>query len=108
MRDLLDVEFTGEVWHWRGPSPFYFITVPVEECTILKEEWTFASYGWGMIPVTASIGRTVWDTSLFSKDGSYVVPLKDAVRGAEELDEGDVAHVQLTLRLTSRARRTAH
>lgn len=96
----MQVEFSGEIWTWRGPAPFYFITVPDEEAQILKDEWTFSSYGWGMLPVTARIGRTTWPTSLFPKDGSYVLPLKVAVRNAERLDEGDAPHVIMSIRLS--------
>ena len=38
------------------------------------------TYGWGMIPVQARIGATAWTTSLFPKDGSYLVPIKTRVR----------------------------
>jgi len=96
----MELDFSGELWFWRGPAPYYFITVPEGEGQIIKEEWTFASYGWGMIPVTVRIGRTEWKTSLFPKDGSYVVPVKDAVRNAEQLDEGDVPIVHMTIRLS--------
>ena len=95
----MEVEFSGEIFVWRGPSPFHFIAVPDAEVRILKEEWTFASYGWGMIPVTAQIGETDYTTSLFPKDGGYVVPLKDLVRKAEGLDVGDVVTVRLTVAL---------
>lgn len=95
----MELEFTGELWFWRGPAPWFFITVPDEECLILKEESTFVSYGWGMIPVTARIGGTVWDTSLFPQDDRYVVPVKAAVRRAEQLDDGDSPLVHLTIRM---------
>ena len=85
----MELEFTGELWFWRGPAPWYFITVPDAGCLILKDESMFVSYGWGMIPVTARIGGSEWDTSLFPKDGRYIVPVKAAVRHAEQLDEGD-------------------
>ena len=55
------------------------------------------TYGWGMIPVTAQVGRTQWTTSLFPKDGGYIVPLKDAVRKAEALEVGDEVTVRLSL-----------
>jgi hypothetical protein len=50
-----------------------------------------------MIPVRARIGGTEWRTSLFPKDGGYVVPLKDAVRRAEAVDEGDTVTVRLVV-----------
>jgi hypothetical protein len=40
----------------------------------------------------------VWETSLFPKDGRYVVPIKDVVREAEGLAEGDTATLELTIR----------
>jgi hypothetical protein len=95
----MDLDFTGELWFWRGPAPYYFITVPDAEGLIIKDEWTFASYGWGMIPVTSRIGSTEWKTSLFPKDGSYVMPVKAAVRHAEQLDEGDAPVVHMAIRL---------
>jgi len=93
----MDLEFDGEIWFWRGPAPWYFITVPQEECGELKEASRLVTYGWGMIPVTARIGRTEWKTSLFPKDGRYVVPVKAVVREAEGLQEDDVVTVRLAV-----------
>lgn len=92
------IEFTGEIWTWRGPSPYHFMTVPDDGCAALRAMSSIVTYGWGMIPVTVRIGRTVWETSLWPKDGRYVVPIKDGVRTAEGLGEGDVATLELTIR----------
>jgi len=56
------------------------------------------TYGWGMIPVQVRIGQTSWKTSLWPKDGLYVVPIKDSVRRAEDLYEGDEVTIQLEVR----------
>jgi len=93
----MDLECTGELWHWRGPSPYYFVTVPEPASLHLHEVSTVVTYGWGMIPVKARIGGTEWTTSLFPKDGTYLVPVKVAVRRAEKLDEGDTVTVRLTV-----------
>jgi hypothetical protein len=90
-------EFSGEIWYWKGPAPWYFITVPEDDCVDLEAASAFVTYGWGMIPVTVQIGKTTWTTSLFPKDGSYIVPLKTAVRDAEKLAEGDTVTVRLTV-----------
>jgi hypothetical protein len=87
--------FSGEIWFWRGPSPHHFITVPEAECVELQSVSSLVSYGWGMIPCRAAIGSTEWTTSLFPKDGAYLVPVKDAVRAAEGLDVGDTVAVTL-------------
>jgi hypothetical protein len=89
------IEFSGTIWHWRGPAPFFFVTVPEEDSRELKAVSSAVTYGWGMIPVTARIGATEWKTSLFPKEGRYLVPLKDAVRRAEGLGEGDEVAVVL-------------
>jgi hypothetical protein len=93
----MDLQFSGDVWHWRGPAPFYFVTVPEDGSGRLHEVSSAVTYGWGMIPVRARIGGTEWGTSLFPKDGGYVVPLKDAVRRAEGIDEGDTVTVELSV-----------
>ncbi|MCB0026013.1 MAG: DUF1905 domain-containing protein, partial [Caldilinea sp.] len=41
------------------------------------------------------IGKSTWTTSLFPKDGRYILPIKTSVRKAEGLDEGDTVHVRL-------------
>jgi hypothetical protein len=91
------LEFVGEIWFWRGPSPFHFVTVPDEESAELHAVASVVTYGWGMIPVTARVGATDWTTSLFPKDGGYVVPVKDVVRNGEDLEVGDVVSVRLTV-----------
>jgi len=93
----VDLEFSGEVWFWRGPSPYHFVTVPEDESAELQTAAALVTYGWGMIPVAVRIGSTTWTTSLFPKDGGYVVPLKDKVRNAEGLDVGDAVTVLLTV-----------
>lgn len=93
----MNLEFTGDVWSWRGPAPFHFVTVPEDESDELQAAAAFVSYGWGMIPVEVRIGSTRWTTSLWPKDGGYVVPLKDLVRNAEGIDVGDTVSVRLTV-----------
>lgn len=93
----MDVAFSGEIWFWKGPAPWYFVTVPDDECGELEAASRVVSYGWGMIPVTARIGGTEWTTSLFPQEGRYVVPVKVSVRKAEGLDVGDTVTVKLTV-----------
>ena len=91
----MNIEFEGEIWFWRGPAPWYFVTVPAELSSDLKGVAGFVTYGWGMIPVRVRLGQTVWETSLFPKDGRYLVPLKTTVRQAEKLSEHDIVLINL-------------
>lgn len=56
----MTVEFTGEVWYWRGPAPFHFVTVPKEQSEAIQTVVRLATYGWGMVPVNVTVGATVW------------------------------------------------
>ncbi|MBK7895419.1 MAG: DUF1905 domain-containing protein [Candidatus Promineifilaceae bacterium] len=94
----MDIQFSGIIFQWRGPSPYFFVAVPVEESDYLKSISAAVTYGWGVIPVTAQVGETVWTTSLIPKDGRYLLPLKDKVRNAEGLQDGDEIFVQLAVR----------
>ena len=93
----MDLEFSGPVFEWRGPAPNYFVAVPEDEADDIRETAAFVTYGWGMIPVRGRIGRTDFTTSLWPKDGGYVVPIKDAVRKPESLTLGDEITVRLTI-----------
>ncbi|MFF5292743.1 DUF1905 domain-containing protein [Paractinoplanes globisporus] len=93
----MDLEFTGEMWFWRGPAPWHFVTVPDDECQAIASAASLVTYGWGMIPVTVRIGRTGWTTSLWPKDGKYIVPVKTSVRTAEGIDVGDTVTVRLVV-----------
>ena len=94
----MNVQFDGTIFTWRGPSPYFFVAVPMDESDYLKSISEAVTYGWGMIPVTAQVGKTVWTTSLFPKDGRYLLPLKDKVRKAEGLVEGNEIMVTLAVK----------
>ncbi len=91
------VTFTGTVIEWRGPAPFFFVPVLETARKVTADAAYLLTYGWGVIPVVATIGRTTWTTSLFPKDGTYLVPIKAAVRTAEGIGLDDDVTVELGL-----------
>jgi hypothetical protein len=93
----VEVEFSGELWFWKGPSPWHFVTVPDEESADLEAISSSVTYGWGMIPVRVSIGETSWETSLYPQDGRYLLPVKAKVRKAEGIETGDTVSVRLSV-----------
>jgi len=93
----LELEFSGDVWFWKGPAPWHFVTVPEDECGLLEATSPMVTYGWGMIPASAVVGATRWTTSLFPKDGGYILPVKAWVREAEGIEVGDVVTVRLAV-----------
>ena len=93
----VELDFEGEVVTWRGPAPYHFVTIPEAECREIADLSALVTYGWGVIPVTARIGVTTWTTSLFPRQGHYLLPLKDAVRKAEGVEVGERLDVRLVI-----------
>ena len=93
----MDVTIEGDVFEWRGPAPFHFVRVPDAEAEAIRELATVVSYGWGVIPVRGWVGETEFTTSLFPRDGGYLVPLKDAVRRAEGFALDDRVAIRLRI-----------
>ncbi len=94
----MNFEFTGKIFFWRGPAPYYFVAVPEQPSQAIKAISRLVTYGWGVIPVHVRIGQTEWTTSLFPKDGRYLVPIKVRVQRAEDLGDGDEVTIRLEVR----------
>jgi hypothetical protein len=94
---MAEIKFRGEMFEWRGPSPYYFISIPVNESKKIKERAAQLTYGWGVIPVIGEIGNTEFSTSLIPKDDVYLLPIKNVVRLGEGLQVEQEVHVKLIL-----------
>jgi len=91
----MEIKIRGELIHWRGPAPFHFAPIPSAQSAKIKALAPRLTYGWGVIPVTCTIGNTTFTTSLFPKDGLYLLPVKSAVRSAEGLELGQRVVMEL-------------
>lgn len=89
--------FEATVIDWRGPSPFFFAPIPQELVDELRQVARVVTYGWGMIPVEATIGGVAFKTSLFPKDDTYLLPIKVAVRRRTGVTAGDRIAVEMTV-----------
>ncbi|HEX7784363.1 MAG TPA: DUF1905 domain-containing protein [Sphingobium sp.] len=94
---LTDIAFTASIMHWRGPSPFYFAVVPDEHVGEVRYAARQASYGWGVVPVEAVINGIPFRTSLFPKDGGYLLPLKVDVRKRADIDINAPVDVEMRI-----------
>jgi hypothetical protein len=93
----VELTFTSVVIEWRGPAPFYYLPLTEEAAEDVHDVRQMATYGWGVIPVTAVIDEVEFTTSLFPKDGGYLLPLKDAVRKPTGITVGDEVTAELTI-----------
>ena len=95
------VDFDAELWHWdarRGDS-WVFVSLPGEISEEIRDRDPGPRRGFGSVRVRATIGESTWATSIFPDGarGCYVLPVKRAVRKAEELEVGDIAVVTVEL-----------
>ena len=82
--------------------PFYFLPIPAEIGAQIKQMANQLTYGWGVIPVTASAqdpddNQVTWSTSLIPRNGVYLLPVKNVARLPLGLEVGQPT--QLTIGL---------
>ena len=97
---LLEITFTAEVIEWRGPAPFYFAAIPAPYIGEVRWAAREASYGWGVVPVTARIGASAFTTSLFPRSEGYLLPLKLAIRKQVGIATGDIVEITMAINRT--------
>jgi|GEM_PF-475849 len=91
---------TEEVWLYPGESAsWHFLTLPKDVSEIIRECYGKNARGWGSLPVTATIGKTVFQTSIFPDKRSvgYLLPLKATVRTNEGIRAGKRVTVTLVI-----------
>ncbi len=95
----MEFMFASEVNRWSGDSVWYFATVPEDVSAMIRAETDGLRGGFGSVKVAARIGETEFSTSVFpdSKSRCFVLPVKKAVRRAEEIEDGDPVEIILRL-----------
>ncbi|MFA9262815.1 MAG: DUF1905 domain-containing protein [Undibacterium sp.] len=91
---------TEEVWLYPGESAaWHFLTLPKDVSEIIREQYGKNARGWGSLPVSATIGQTVFKTSIFpdKRSGGYLLPIKASVRASEGIRAGKRATVTIVI-----------
>jgi hypothetical protein len=100
LKDSFNIQ--AEVWLYPGENAsWHFVSVPKEISDEIREHFGGRSKGWGSLPVTATIGRTTWDTSIFpdKKSATYLLPLKAVVRAKEGIRVGERVALSIRMRV---------
>jgi hypothetical protein len=94
-----EIAFEAELWEHPGEGGWHFVTLPPELAEDVREQTAGVARGFGSLRVTARVGGTRWQTSVFpsTADRSYLLPVKRQVRRAEGLLAGDLVDVRLEL-----------
>lgn len=91
--------FAAELFRWQGDGAWFFVRVPPELSEDIRDSLTGPPGGFGSVRVDVTIGASNWATSVFPEKatGSYLLPVKKAVRVAEGVEDGDTVTVELAL-----------
>lgn len=88
------MKFTAELWEHSGEAAWCFVTVPPDVSDDIRMSGAEPA-GFGSFRVEVTVGTSVWRTSVFPAKECFVLPVKKAVRRAEDLEVGDPVHVRL-------------
>jgi hypothetical protein len=86
--------FTSLLWRWPAQDAWRFVTLPQDISETIRLT-SGPPRGFGSVRVAVTVGTTSWRTSVFPDGTSdcYVLPMKRAVRRAEDLEDGDLVTV---------------
>ena len=92
-------KLTSKVLLYPGMAGWHFLIVPKKESGTIKEKYGRLAKGWGSLPVSVTIGKTIWKSSIFPdrRASSYLLPLKAKVRKAEDIWAGDTVSYAVKL-----------
>lgn len=93
------MEFDAPLWLWsaRRTDAWTFVSLPTDLADEVLDLVGDSTRGFGSVRVEVTVGGTTWRTSIFPSTDTYVLPVKKAVRRAENLEVGDPVRVRLVL-----------
>lgn len=90
----------ARVWLYPGMAGWHFVTVPKKQSSEIKKRFRGTKRGWGSLPVSVTIGKSTWKTSIFpdKKTAAYLLPLKAEIRKKEKISLGVNISFQIEIR----------
>ncbi|MCK6616738.1 MAG: DUF1905 domain-containing protein [Cyclobacteriaceae bacterium] len=90
MNGKIKYEFTAKTWQYAAPNGWYFVSLPTEISTEIRENLKWQEEGWGRLKATAKIGNSQWETAIWydTKHKAYLLPLKADIRKRENIKTG--------------------
>ena len=100
MKQKLVFNITATLWKWHGTGAWYFIYVDKKQSEEIR-----SLYGKGLIPVSVTVGKTTWNTSLLPhlESNMYLVAVKKQVRRLEQLVEDDVVNAVCKIQISRKS-----
>jgi hypothetical protein len=97
----LDEKFRAKVWAQESTGAWHFVTLPAGLSKRIRTLTTGLRKPFGSFHVSATTGKTTWETSLFAdtKQDAFLLPVKADVRRKEKIKLGDTIEVSITFGL---------
>jgi len=96
-----EFKFKAKVWIYPGPAAWHFVTLPKGISKEIKQIFGELARGWGSLPVTVTIEKASWNTSIFpdKKIGAYLLPIKSDIRKKEMILSGHTIYLKLIIKV---------
>lgn len=80
-------------------ASWYLVPITRKIGQEIKEKYGKAAKGFGSLKVEVTLGKSVWQTSIFPDkySGSYILFLKAKVRKAEDIEAGEKVKFKIKL-----------
>lgn len=89
----------AKVWQYPGFAGWHFVDIDKKTSALIKKRFSHLKKGWGSLPVTVKLGKSVWKTSIFpSKGDYYLLALKAAIRKKEHIVYGDTINFSIKIK----------
>ena len=90
-------EFSSKMWQHGSSGGWFFVSLPKDMASEIREHLGWQEEGWGRMKVTAQIGERDWDTAIWfdSKAGTYLLPIKAEIRKRSNLKPGEPIGIML-------------
>jgi hypothetical protein len=94
-----EYKMRSKVWPYPGMAGWRFLTLPKKYGQEIRKNFGGYAKGWGSLPVSVTIKKTTWKTSIFpdKNSGSYVLPLKSKIRKMEDISDHSTVSFTLSL-----------
>lgn len=95
----ISYNFNAKVWKHSANNGWYFVSLPKELGTELRNNLRWQEQGWGRMHAEAKIGTSTWKTAIWfdTKLGTYLLPLKQEIRKKEKIEIENVLCVEISI-----------
>ncbi len=96
---MVRYEIEAEIWRSGGPGGWCFVTLPLEVAHHIRSLAGGMMAPFGSLRVAGTVDDVTWRTSLFAdtKSGSFLLPIKAAIRARARVGAGDQIKVRIEL-----------